>query len=146
MRKATVLAALAALAAITSLLAPASAASASPQPAGATTSAIVVAGAGDWQIINIYNAYGVRVGFVYLETSSDRRYRKLEICDQANDGLSIHGQIDPADASGGSTGNLITYTDAWGGGCYLRDLYYPIRKFRALIGSAATDWAPPPPL
>jgi hypothetical protein len=54
---------------------------------------------------------------------------RLQVC--ATDTFEFAMRVDPADANGGSTGDILYYPDQPYGGCYNRDIGYPIRKFQA---------------
>jgi hypothetical protein len=85
------------------------------------------------------------VGFVAL-TWQPGGYR-LQVCATRTDTIAM--RVDPADASGGSTGNIITYFDDPYGPCYNRDIGYPVRKFQMVhlwvLGADFSLWMDPPP-
>lgn len=89
------------------------------------------------------NGGSVPMGFAALTTTS-RTGHHLEICDYNGD--FFYERVNVADAAGNATARVIAYRDAFGGGCFLRDLGYPIRKFRA-VGAygVPSDWLAPPP-
>ena len=84
------------------------------------------------------------LGFSALTTSSTGVHH-LEICDYV--GSAFYARINVADSNGNATSQVITYSDPAGGGCFLRDLGYPIRKFRAAwdVDIIVSDWQPPAP-
>lgn len=89
-----------------------------------------------------YAPNGTVIGFTFLQTNSDRRTRKLQVCDLVNDGKSVSAQVDPSGSAG-----AITYPDPWGGGCYIRNLGYGIAGFRLVVGTVfRSPWFAPPPL
>lgn len=109
---------------------------------------VVPHAAGDSVQLDVYNK-GRHVGFVALTTNPGAANRQLEVCTLI--GPWTRGQVNPADANGNATGEIIDYYDYAGGGCYVRDLGYPIRKFRAEWDDGGghltiLDWALPPAL
>jgi hypothetical protein len=71
---------------------------------------------------------GNQLGFVALTTNAIGQH-VIEVCSFVGTTKMI---IDPANASGGSSGNLQIWTDVEGGGCTISDPKgYPMRKFQA---------------
>jgi hypothetical protein len=71
---------------------------------------------------------------------------RLQVCATQTDRVAMN--VDPADANGNSTGNIIQYVDDPYGPCYNRNIGYPIRKFqmvhRWVLGTDVSAWQPPP--
>lgn len=74
-------------------------------------------------------------GYVHLGATGGGA-RRLEICNFSN--ITIHGIVDPLGPAA-----PIWYSDPPGGGCYIRDLGYPIRKFRGERNGYSSGWALP---
>lgn len=72
----------------------------------------------------------------------DGGYR-IEICNFSSPWL-FYETIDPANPDGSSSGRLLWYSDAPGGGCFIRNIGYPVRKFRAEWNAHISVWDPPP--
>ncbi|GAA2644618.1 hypothetical protein [Paractinoplanes durhamensis] len=110
--------------------------------AGAVTAAppAALASPGDQTIMTL-TVGGNRLGFASLTVNADGRSRRLEVCDQlATDGGEVAGQLMTP------SGQIITYPDANGGGCYLRDIYYAVNWIRAVRDQYHTVWEGAPPL
>jgi hypothetical protein len=122
----------------------ASAAPAAPASSGPSSTTFTVA---NWVQINVFDAAGDEVAFAKL-TMTAPSAMALEVCNL--DGDWTDAQVNPADASGNATGDIIDYIDDPGGGCYTRTLGYPIRKFRVewvspdALTLYTSDWALPP--
>lgn len=87
-----------------------------------------------WEFENYPNTYieiaatidnGLIAGYVELFANPNGT-QTLEVCNV--DGTYTEGNINPADANGNATAQIIYYKDWAGGGCYTRTLGYPIRK------------------
>lgn len=68
---------------------------------------------------------------------------RIEICNFSSPHLFFM-TIDPANPDGSSSGRLLWYSDPPGGGCYIRNISYPVRKFRAEWNTVITLWIAPP--
>jgi hypothetical protein len=106
---------------------------------GAVLCAGLLAGPASAATVSEISLYydGLNVGFAAL-TLNTNGSQTLEICDYA--GSWFEAQINVADANGNSTDQIIDYYDYAGGGCYVRTLGYPIRKFRADWYDASTNY------
>jgi hypothetical protein len=82
-------------------------------------------------------------GFSALITRSETSHR-IEICNYS--GKPFHELVNPYNPDGSQTDRVILYSDAEAsGGCYIRDVGYQIRKFRADsdYASGPSEWRAP---
>ncbi len=84
---------------------------------------------------------GGEVGFAALITNTSTSHT-IKVCNQ-HATLPFIEEVNPANPDGSATGQIIPYADQPGGGCYLRTVGYPIRKFRATFAGDASPWAAP---
>jgi hypothetical protein len=73
------------------------------------------------------------VGYVALDVIPGGR--RMELCSFR--GIYM-GVLDPEGPAA-----PITYSDHQGDGCYIRNIGYPIRKFRAAWGDSSSEWRLP---
>jgi hypothetical protein len=93
------------------------------------------------QTIMTLTVGGNRLGFASLTTNADGKSRRLEVCDQlATDGGEVTGQLMTP------SGSVISYPDANGGGCYVRDIFYAVNWIRAVRDQYHTVWEGAPAL
>ena len=69
----------------------------------------------------------------------------IEICNYEW-GTHLHMRVDVANPDGSSSGRVLTYTDVGDSRCYIRNIGYPVRKFRAEVEEIGwvTVWMEPP--
>lgn len=89
---------------------------------------------------NISCAFGGEVGFSALITNTSTS-RTIKICNQST--RPFYEDVNPANPDGSATGQIIPYVDQPGGGCYVRTVGYPIRKFRATFDGVSSPWSLP---
>lgn len=81
-------------------------------------------------------------GFAALITNSSTS-RTVKVCNHTS--VSFWEGVNVANASGGATGEIRWYEDTPGGGCYVTNISYPVRKFYAYWAGTGSysPWAPP---
>jgi hypothetical protein len=109
-------------------------------PSAPAAAAIAAAAPGDGVWIEMRSGDGILRGTVGLVTHVGG-YRDLYVCDARVDENNLSARIDPGD------GQVLAYYDIEDPEtCYNRDIWYPIRKFRAAWNLDASAWFAPPPL